>query len=78
MTDQTRAEALDKLAKLRAKIGYPDKWRDYSRLEVHPDDLLGNVLRADSFEIPPNDFAKLARIKQVYSYACRERQCENY
>ena len=50
MTDQTRAEALDKLAKLRAKIGYPDKWRDYSRLEVHPDDLLGNVLRADSFE----------------------------
>ncbi|MDK9643565.1 M13 family peptidase [Propionibacterium freudenreichii] len=50
MTEATRAEALDKLSKFRTKIGYPDKWRDYSALEIAPDDLLGNVLRADSFE----------------------------
>ncbi len=49
MTDETRAEALDKLAKFKAKIGYPGKWRDYSALELVPDDLIGNVLRADSF-----------------------------
>lgn len=49
MTDTTRAEALEKLSKFKAKIGYPGKWRDYSALELTPDDLLGNVLRAESF-----------------------------
>ncbi len=49
MTDTTRAEALKKLSKFRAKIGYPNRWRDYSALELHRDDLLGNVLRAESF-----------------------------
>ena len=49
MTDATRAEALKKLSKFRAKIGYPNRWRDYSALEVTSDDLLGNVLRAESF-----------------------------
>ena len=32
------------------KIGYPDKWRDYSKLEIKPDDALGNALRAEAFE----------------------------
>ncbi|WP_316670401.1 M13-type metalloendopeptidase [uncultured Propionibacterium sp.] len=50
MTDATRAEALDKLGKFRAKIGYPSRWRDYSALEIRADDLVGNVLRAESFE----------------------------
>lgn len=49
MTDDTRAEALKKLSKFRAKIGYPNRWRDYSALELTADDLLGNVLRAESF-----------------------------
>lgn len=49
MTDVTRAEALAKLGKFRAKIGYPGKWRDYSKLVIRSDDLFGNVLRADSF-----------------------------
>lgn len=49
MTDQTRLEALDKLAKFKAKIGYPGKWRDYSALQLQADDLVGNVLRAESF-----------------------------
>lgn len=49
MTDATRAEALKKLSKFRAKIGYPSKWRDYSSLTVRADDLVGNVLAAESF-----------------------------
>ena len=51
MTDETKAEALTKLAKFRPHIGYPTKWRDYSALEIRADDLLGNVRRASSFEL---------------------------
>ncbi len=51
MTESTKAEALTKLAKFRPHIGYPTKWRDYSALTITPDDLIGNVLRAASFEL---------------------------
>lgn len=51
MTEETRAEALRKLAKFTPKIGYPDQWRDYSALSVSADDLVGNVLAASSFEL---------------------------
>ncbi len=47
MGEETRAQALDKLAKFTPKIGYPDKWRDYSSLEIEKNDLLGNVQRAN-------------------------------
>ena len=50
MSEETRAQALDKLSKFRPKIGYPTKWRDYSALHVEADDLVGNVLRAASFD----------------------------
>ncbi|NNG36311.1 M13 family metallopeptidase [Nakamurella aerolata] len=50
MSEQTKQRALDKLGKFRAKIGHPDSWRDYSAIEVRPDDLLGNVRRAAAFE----------------------------
>jgi putative endopeptidase len=46
MTDSTRAEALDKLSSLGSKIGYPDRWRDYSALEVMPGPHLENLRRA--------------------------------
>ncbi len=49
MTPETRAAALDKLARQRVKVGYPSKWRDYSGLELRPDDLYGNVKRAGAF-----------------------------
>ncbi|HLL31419.1 MAG TPA: M13 family metallopeptidase, partial [Allosphingosinicella sp.] len=49
MSSETRAAALDKLAKQRVKVGYPSKWRDYSGLELRPDDLYGNVKRAGAF-----------------------------
>jgi len=50
MGDQTRAKALEKLSKFTVKIGYPVKWRDYSKLVLKPDDLYGNAKRAGAFE----------------------------
>jgi endothelin-converting enzyme/putative endopeptidase len=50
MSPETKAEALRKLHAIRNKIGYPERWRDYSALEVKPDDYFGNVLRAYRFE----------------------------
>jgi predicted metalloendopeptidase len=50
MSAATRKVALEKLVAFRPKIGYPDKWRDYSGLEVRPDDALGNQVRAELFE----------------------------
>ncbi|MGN6743027.1 MAG: M13 family metallopeptidase [Amnibacterium sp.] len=48
--DETRAKALTKLARFTPKIGYPVRWRDYSRLEIDAGDLVGNVRRAAAFE----------------------------
>jgi len=50
MTEATRKQALIKLAAIRNKIGYPDQWRDYSRLTVDRNDLIGNLMRASEFE----------------------------
>lgn len=50
MTDETKAEALKKLATFKPKIGYPDKWKDYSALEVRADDLFGNMVRSNLVE----------------------------
>ncbi|MBB3223856.1 M13 family metallopeptidase [Pseudoduganella umbonata] len=49
MTPATKKEARTKLAKFTTKIGYPNKWRDYSALTVKRDDLLGNMQRASEF-----------------------------
>jgi putative endopeptidase len=46
MGDETKAEALDKLHKFTPKIGYPDIWRDYTALEIDPEDLFGNMSRS--------------------------------
>ncbi len=50
MSADTKKVALEKLAAFRPKIGYPDKWRDYSALQVVPGDAFGNKSRADVFE----------------------------
>ena len=49
MSDATRAQALGKLRAFGKKIGYPDKWRDYSKLSVDRGPFIGNVLRAQVF-----------------------------
>jgi len=50
MTDATKQQAKVKLEAIRNKIGYPDVWRDYSKLQVTQGDLMGNFLRANEFE----------------------------
>jgi endothelin-converting enzyme len=60
MSPQTKVEAKRKVASFTVKIGYPDKWRDYSSLSISPDDLLGNVMSAAVFEHERNA-AKLGK-----------------
>ncbi|MBA0882756.1 M13 family metallopeptidase [Flavobacterium sp. BBQ-18] len=50
MSSKTKKQALEKLSKFTIKIGYPDKWRDYSTLKVIKGDLYGNIQRANIFE----------------------------
>ncbi len=50
MAPETKVKAREKLAAFRPKIGYPDKWRDYSALKVDRGDLWGNVVAATEFE----------------------------
>ena len=51
MTPATKKRALDKLHTIVNKIGYPDKWRDYSKLEIRPAQYVDNVERANQFEV---------------------------
>jgi putative endopeptidase len=50
MSAQTKVKALEKLHKFTPKIGYPDKWRDFSSLVITPDDLMGNLTRVTHFQ----------------------------
>nr|MBA3671433.1 M13 family metallopeptidase [Gemmatimonadaceae bacterium] len=50
MSPETKAQAKDKLAKFAVKIAYPDKWRDYSALDIRRDDLLGNAMRTNQWQ----------------------------
>lgn len=50
MTPETKVAAQEKLSKFTYKIGYPDKWKDYSGLSIKADDLVGNYLRYAKFE----------------------------
>ncbi len=51
MSPETRKKAEEKLSKVTNKIGYPDKWRDYSSVKIERNDFLGNTLRANEFEV---------------------------
>jgi putative endopeptidase len=50
MSDATKQAALVKLSKMEVMVGYPETFRDYSKLVVKPDDLYGNVKRSNAFE----------------------------
>lgn len=50
MSNDTKKQALQKLHTFKAKIGYPDKWRDYSKLIIKNDSLFENMMRVDEFE----------------------------
>jgi len=51
MTPETKQQALIKLRAVANKIGYPDKWRDYSSVEIRDNDYFGNTYRAQQFEV---------------------------
>ena len=51
MTDSTKANAHDKLNTIYVKIGYPNKWRDYSGLEIKDDSYYANVVRSNEFDM---------------------------
>jgi endothelin-converting enzyme/putative endopeptidase len=50
MSEDTKKQAKVKLQAIRNKIGYPDVWRNYSSVVIKPDDLFGNIMRAQEFE----------------------------
>ncbi|MBN2778851.1 MAG: M13 family metallopeptidase [Bacteroidales bacterium] len=50
MTDETKQKALEKLAKINVKIGYPDQWRDYEKLNIEEDSYIANIIRANVFD----------------------------
>jgi endothelin-converting enzyme/putative endopeptidase len=50
MSPETKQQAMTKLHAIRNKIGYPDKWRDYTAVKIVPDDFYGDNLRATAFE----------------------------
>ena len=50
MSDETREKALAKFARFTPMIGYPERWRDYSPVEIKPDDYYGNIARAEEVE----------------------------
>lgn len=60
MSDSTKQKALAKLNTFMKKIGYPDKWRDYSKLEIVDNDLVKNILATSAFEYDYT-IAKLGR-----------------
>ena len=60
MSPATKQQALVKLKAIRNKVGYPDKWRDYSSVTIVPDDFYGNDVRATEFEVK-RQLAKVGR-----------------
>ncbi len=60
MSATTKAKALDKLGKFRPKIGYPDKWRDYSALQTDPHNLFSNVGQVTKFQ-RDHELAKIGK-----------------
>ncbi|MFA5988596.1 MAG: M13-type metalloendopeptidase [Sphingomonas sp.] len=60
MAPETKVKARAKLAGFTAKIGYPDKWRDFSALMIKRDDLVANVAESNAFEFA-RDLAKLGQ-----------------
>ena len=66
MTDETKKAAAEKLSLIRNKIGYPEKWRDYSSVVVNRDDLIGNLHHAAVYE-------NALRLCQAWQAGGRER-----
>ena len=60
MSDETKEKAFVKLDKFTPKIGYPDKWRDYSKLTINPGDLIGNLAQISKYS-QDFEYAKIGK-----------------
>ena len=67
MQPQTKERALAKLANFTTKIGYPDRWKDYSAVEIKTDDLFGNQIRGNNFQYADN-ISKLGQPIRRYEW----------
>ncbi len=54
MAKETKVKAVEKLAKMRVKIGYPDKWKDFSKLEISDNNYFQNILNSSKFLLQDN------------------------
>jgi putative endopeptidase len=60
MTPETKKKALEKLSTLNVKVGYPDKWKDYSSVAISRDDYFADVAAANRFQVA-DDWAKIGK-----------------
>jgi putative endopeptidase len=77
MDAATKAKALDKLHTFRVKIGYPDKWKDYSKLEVSTDSYFANIIRSNEFDTQ-EDLAKINKPKDVTEWGMTPQTVNAY
>lgn len=77
MSDDTKKAAHVKLAAFTPKIGYPDKWQDYSTLTISADDLVGNIIRANQAE-HNKDVAKLGGPIQKWEWGMTPQTVNAY
>jgi endothelin-converting enzyme/putative endopeptidase len=60
MTPETKKKAIEKLSTVNVKVGYPDKWKDYSSVSISRGDYFGDVLSAERFQVA-DDRAKIGK-----------------
>jgi putative endopeptidase len=77
MSVETRARALKKLDQFTPKIGYPDRWRDFTGLDLKADDLIGNILRTNAFN-HVYELAKLDRSVDRHEWFMPPQQVNAY
>ena len=77
MDEETKTKALEKLHAFRVKIGYPDKWRDYSALDIKNDNYFANILRSNEFEMNIN-LAKVDKPKDVTEWGMTPQTVNAY
>jgi putative endopeptidase len=77
MSDATKEKALYKLSTVDKKIGYPDKWKDYSTLEISRESYLTNVLNANNWEFR-NNIAKMDKPVDKTEWHMNPQTCNAY
>jgi putative endopeptidase len=77
MDSTTKAKAMDKLHAFRVKIGYPDKWKDYSKLAVKTDSYFANAIRSNEFDTQ-EDLAKINKPKDVTEWGMTPQTVNAY